>query len=103
LGLAFVAIRRAVVELAPVNLTLVRWIIASVAFLILSPKIAKPKVAFKRKNLPRLLLVAIASVGGYHLSLNYGETIISSGLAGLLISLGPIFVVLLSNFPEGTD
>jgi len=95
-GLAFVAIRRAVVELAPVNLTLVRWIIASVAFLILSPKIAKPKVAFKRKNLPRLLLVAIASVGGYHLSLNYGETIISSGLAGLLISFGPIFVVLLS-------
>lgn len=83
-------------ELAPVNLTLVRWIIASVAFLILSPKIAKPKVAFKRKNLPRLLLVAIASVGGYHLSLNYGETIISSGLAGLLISFGPIFVVLLS-------
>lgn len=97
-GLAFVAIRRAVVELTPINLTLLRWIIASVTFLILSPTIAKPKTAFKKKDLPRLLLVAIASVAGYHLSLNYGETIVSSGLAGLLISFGPIFVVLLSAF-----
>ena len=97
-GLAFVAIRRAVVELTPVNLTLLRWIIASVTFLILSPIIAKPNTAFKKKDLPRLLLVAIASVAGYHLSLNYGETIVSSGLAGLLISFGPIFVVFLSAF-----
>jgi O-acetylserine/cysteine efflux transporter len=35
-------------------------------------------------------------VVGYHLSLNYAETIVSSGLAGLLISFGPIFIVLLS-------
>jgi drug/metabolite transporter (DMT)-like permease len=65
-------------------------------FLILAPLIGKPKAPIRRNHVPRILLVAFASVGGYHLSLNYAETIVSSGLAGLLISFGPIFVVLLS-------
>lgn len=95
-GLAFVAIRRAVLELSPVNLTLLRWFIVSGTFLVLAPLIGKPKTPIKRQHIPRILLVALASVGGYHLSLNYAETIVSSGLAGLLISFGPIFVVLLS-------
>ena len=95
-GLAFVAIRRAVSELSPVNLTLIRWLIVSVAFLLLAPAIGKPKARIKREHIPRILLVAFASVAGYHLSLNYAETIVSSGLAGLLISFGPIFAVLLS-------
>lgn len=95
-GLAFVAIRRAVVELGPVNLTLLRWLIVSASFLLLAPIIGRPKVSFSRAHIPRIILVAFASVAGYHLSLNYAETIVSSGLAGLLISFGPIFVVLLS-------
>jgi drug/metabolite transporter (DMT)-like permease len=95
-GLAFVAIRRAVLELSPVSLTLLRWLIVSGAFLILAPVIGKPRSPIKKKHIPRIFLVAFASVGGYHLSLNYAETIVSSGLAGLLISFGPIFVVLLS-------
>lgn len=95
-GLAFVAIRRAVLELSPVNLTLLRWLIASGGFLILAPLIGKPKAQIRKEHVPRILLVAFASVGGYHLSLNYAETIVSSGLAGFLISFGPIFIVLLS-------
>lgn len=95
-GLAFVAIRRAVLELSPVSLTLLRWLIVSGCFLVLAPFIGKPKAPIKREHVPRILLVAFASVGGYHLSLNYAETIVSSGLAGLLISFGPIFAVLLS-------
>lgn len=97
-GLAFVAIRRADMELSPVNLTLLRWLVASGSFLILAPFIGRPKVPFKREHIPRLLLVSLLSVGGYHLALNYGETIVSAGLAGLLISMQPIFVVLLSLF-----
>ena len=95
-GLAFVAIRRAVLELSPINLTLLRWLIVSGSFLLLAPIIGKPKAPIRREHIPRIILVAFASVGGYHLSLNYAETIVSSGLAGLLISFGPIFVVLLS-------
>lgn len=95
-GLAFVAIRRAEYELAPQNLTILRWLIASAGFLLVAPAYGRPKKPLQRKHIPRLLLVSFASVVGYHLSLNYAETIVSSGLAGLLISFGPIFIVLLS-------
>jgi len=95
-GLAFVAIRRADFELSPVNLTLLRWLIVSGGFLALAPFIGKPKVGFQRKDAGRLLVVSVMNVAVYHLSLNYAEKIVSSSLAGFLISLGPVFVVLLS-------
>jgi len=95
-GLAFVAIRRAEFELSPPNLTILRWLIASAGFLVLAPLYGKPAKPVQRRDIPRILLVSFASVVGYHLSLNYSETIVSSGLAGLLISFAPIFVVLLS-------
>jgi drug/metabolite transporter (DMT)-like permease len=96
-GLAFVAIKRAEFELTPENLTLLRWIIASGSFLILAPIVGKPKKHIQKNHVPRILLVSFASVVGYHLTLNYAETIVSSGLAGLLISFGPIFIALLST------
>ena len=95
-GLAFVAIRRAEFELSPINLTLLRWLIASAGFLVLAPFFGKPLKPIQRQHIPRILMVSFASVVGYHLSLNYAETIVSSGLAGLLISFGPIFAVMLS-------
>jgi drug/metabolite transporter (DMT)-like permease len=96
-GLAFVAIRRAEFELSPPNLTILRWLIASGGFLMLGPVVGRPRTPIERRHIPRILLVSFASVVGYHLSLNYAETIVSSGLAGLLISFGPIFIVLLSG------
>src|SRR2546425_905825 len=96
-GLAFVAIRTADFQLSPVNLTILRWLIASVGFLTLAPFFGKPKQPVQRHHIPRILVVSLASVTGYHQSLNYAETIVSAGLAGLLISLGPIFVVVLST------
>jgi drug/metabolite transporter (DMT)-like permease len=95
-GLAFVAIKEAVQELSPVNLALMRWLIASVFFLGLLPIVGKLKCKFERRDMPRLLLVAFANVAGYHISLNYAETSISAGLSSLLISFGPVFVVVLS-------
>lgn len=96
-GMAFVAIRTADFQLTPVNLTILRWLIASAGFLALAPFFGKPKQPVQRHHIPRILVVSLASVVGYHLSLNYAETIVSAGLAGLLISLGPIFVVILSG------
>jgi drug/metabolite transporter (DMT)-like permease len=95
-GLAFVAIRRADMELSFVNLALLRWFIAAALLLVLLPIIGRPKVELEKGDVPRLLLVAFANVAGYHLSLNYAETAISAGLSGLLVSLGPIFMVVLS-------
>jgi drug/metabolite transporter (DMT)-like permease len=95
-GMAFVAIRTADFQLNPINLTILRWLIASAGFLALAPFLGKPKQPVRKQHIPRILVVSLASVAGYHLSLNYAETIVSAGLAGLLISLGPIFVVVLS-------
>ncbi len=95
-GMAFVAIKQADFELSPVNLALARWIIASAIFLVLLPVIGRPKISFQRKDVPRLLAVGLANVAGYHIPLNYAETTISAGLSGLLVSLGPVFMVILS-------
>ncbi|MDG6985623.1 MAG: DMT family transporter [Nitrososphaerota archaeon] len=95
-GMAFVAIKEVEIELSPVNLALLRWLIAAIPFLILLPVIGRPKVRFERKDIPRLLAVALANVAGYHLSLNYAETTLSAGLSALLIAFGPIFIVILS-------
>ena len=95
-GLAFVAIKQVVTELAPVNLALLRWFVASVPFLILLPIIGRPKAKFERRDIPRLLVVALANVAGYHISLYYAETTLSAGLSALLTSFGPIFIAILS-------
>ena len=97
-GLAFVAIKQAVTELTPVNLALLRWLVASVPFLILLPIIGRPKAKFERGDIPRLLVVALANVAGYHISLYYAETTLSAGLSALLTSFGPIFIAILSYF-----
>lgn len=96
-GLAFVAIRQADFELAPANLTLLRWFIVSAGFLVLYPFVIKPKARFERKDFPRLLVVALTSVVIYHLSLNTAEKQVDASLAGLLISIGPLTTVLLSS------
>jgi len=93
-----VAIKQAVTELTPVNLALLRWLVASVPFLILLPLIGRPKAKFERGDIPRLLVVALANVAGYHISLYYAETTLSAGLSALLTSFGPIFIAILSYF-----
>jgi len=97
-GIAFVAIRRADFELSPVNLAILRWLISSAAYGIVLIFIGRPKIRFDRKDLPRLLVISFANVPMYHLALNYAETTVSSGLAGLLISLGPVFITALSAY-----
>lgn len=73
-----------------------RWFVAGACFLVLVPFIGKPKTKLERGDLPRLLVIAFANVVGYHLALYYAETTVSAGLAGLLISFGPVFIVILS-------
>ena len=95
-GLAFVAIRRADFELSPINLALLRWFLASAGFLAVSPFLLKPKVKFERRDLLRLLVISLLNVPAYHLALNFGETTVSSGLAGFLVAMGPVLIAVLS-------
>jgi drug/metabolite transporter (DMT)-like permease len=96
-GMAFVAIRRADFELSPVNLTLMRWLIVSAGFLVIYPFVVKPKARLEAKDIPRLALVSLCGVVIYHLALNTAESLIDASLAGLLISIAPLTVVLLSS------
>lgn len=93
-GLSFVAIRTLDAQIGFVDLTLLRWFVASAGYLVLLP-FMRSKVRFGRVDLPRLLVIGFLNVAAYHLSLNYGEVTVSAGLAGLLITLGPVFSVVL--------
>lgn len=95
-GLAFVAIKQLEPFLSFVNLTLLRWLIASAGFLLLVPFLGRPKQKFERNDIPRFLLVAFANVVAYHLTLNASEGSISAGLAVLLVAIGPVFIMFLS-------
>ncbi len=94
-GLAFAAIRVADSDLSPLLLLLLRWLIASAGFAVILP-FARPKTKLERRDLPRLIPFALMMVALYGTALNYAETSISSGLAGLLVSLGPVFIVAFS-------
>lgn len=96
-GLAFVAIRYLEPFLTPVNLTILRWFLASAAFLTLIPFMGKPKRKFERRDIPRILLVSFANVVTYHLTLNASESSISAGMAVLIVALGPVFILVLSS------
>ena len=65
-GLAFVAIRTADFQLSPINLTVLRWLIASAGFLAFAPFFGRPKQPVQRHHIPRILVVSLASVVGYH-------------------------------------
>jgi drug/metabolite transporter (DMT)-like permease len=99
-GLGFVAIRVADLELSPTSLALLRWLIASAGFLVILP-FTKSKARFERRDLPRLLVLALTNVAGYNLAVNYAEKSISSGLTSILVALGPVFMVVLSSFLLG--
>ncbi len=95
-GMAFVAIRYLEPFLSPVNMTILRWFLASGAFLILAPFLGRPKQKFQREDIPRFLMVAFANVVAYHLTLNASENAISAGLAVLIVAVGPVFILILS-------
>jgi len=96
-GLAFVAIRVLDPELGFVDLTLLRWLVAAGGYLLVLPVAGRASAKFEKADLPRLLLIGLLNVAVYHLSLNYAEDTVTAGLAGLLISLGPVFSVLMAS------
>ncbi|MCL5793394.1 MAG: DMT family transporter [Candidatus Thermoplasmatota archaeon] len=96
-GMAFVAIKAVEPDLNPVNITLLRWFLDSLGLAVLAPFFGKFKTKFDRRDVPRFLMVSLANVVLYHLTLNYSESSISAGMAVLLTSLGPVFILILSR------
>jgi len=92
-GLAFTAIKYSIYFLNPIELAAMRFLFADI-FFALNILILKSKIDFK--DLPQFFILGLIGVPTYHDCLNFGETYISSGVASLIISTAPIFVLLLS-------
>ncbi|HYT17492.1 MAG TPA: EamA family transporter [Thermoplasmata archaeon] len=95
-GLAFVAIKQALVSMSWITLTLLRFAIADVLFvgyLVATRQVRHPPAG---KDLPMLVILAFFGFTGYHLFLNLGETDpnVSAGTAALIIASAPAFIAI---------
>lgn len=91
----YAAIKMALNDYTPLDLATLRFIFASLSLGVFA--------AFRGLRLPALrdipFFVALALTGfiGYQLLLNYGELSTSAGISGFMVSLTPIFTLLLSS------
>ena len=96
-GNSFVAIKHAVQFLAPMELTILRFIPAALIFSVLL--LTTRRAAFWRMvriDWPGLVLLGLSGAVVYNLALNTGESRIPAGTASLIISLNPAFTFILS-------
>ena len=92
-GFAFTAIKYSVGHLTPLELAALRFAVADVFFV---AGIALSGLRIDRNDFPVVFTLGIFGVVIYHTALNAGEIYISSGVASLIISTAPIFVLLFS-------
>lgn len=93
---AFPLIKIGLEELSPVNLTIMRLLVACIVFLILLPTIPNKFSKLHKKDILPIFLLGFTGIIIYHLGLNYGEQYISASAASLIIATIPIFVVVLA-------
>ena len=95
-GLAFVAIKQALVFMSWITLTFLRFAVADalfVGYLVATRQVRHPPA---REDLPMLVLLAFFGFTGYHLFLNLGETDpnVSADTAALIIASAPAFIAI---------
>lgn len=96
-GNSFIAIKHAVQFLAPIELTILRFVPVALIFSILL--LTTRRVAFwqmVRRDWLGLVLLGLSGVVAYNLALNTGENRAPAGTASLIISLNPAFTFMLS-------
>ncbi|AZU63867.1 EamA family transporter [Neobacillus mesonae] len=93
-GSAFAGIKAALGSYSPEHLALLRLLIGSTTLIIFAAvkKIRLPDV----KDIPVILLLGFLGFTVYHSALNYGEQMVSAGIASLLVSTAPIFSAVLA-------
>lgn len=92
---AFTSIRVALDGYSPLHLTLLRFGVASVFFIILAPIIRLPRP--RREDLWLLIVTGVCGISIYHSALNLGQVHVPAGTAGLIIGSAPVFTALLSH------
>lgn len=98
-GLAFVAIKQALVHVSWITLTFLRFAVADAFFVAYlaahrNPRPARPA----RKDLLALTALGFLGFTGYHLFLNLGEAYpdVTAGTAALIIASVPAFIAILA-------
>lgn len=91
-GIAFPAIKRALEELSPATVALLRFAVTDVGLIALA--IARPaaRPRFARRDWWRVGVLAATGVPGYHLALNWGEHQTSASVSSLVIATSPVLV-----------
>ena len=93
-GLVPVATRYLLASFVPLQLVIVRFLIAAVFFLPLLGPVRKYRWTFKEAS--RVLFCGLVGVIGYYVLVAYGQQLIPAGIAGLLIATQPIWILLIS-------
>lgn len=94
-ALAFTAIDRALVEVAPFNLVILRHLLASallLAVLVASADLRWPA----RKDWGHVAFLGFLAVVAYHVFLYLGQLVVPPGTAALLVSTLPVWVAVLA-------
>jgi drug/metabolite transporter (DMT)-like permease len=91
---AFPAIRVGVPGLGVAGLSVARLVVASAALALVAPLLGVRRP--HRRDLPRIALCGATGMSAYQLLLNWGEVHVAAGTASLLISVAPVFSVLLA-------
>ncbi|MCS7261548.1 MAG: DMT family transporter [Anaerolineae bacterium] len=93
---AFTAIRVAVLDYAPGQVALMRYLVSSAVVTLYI--LAKRQPLPQRQDMPRLALAGFFGFTVYNVALNYGEVTVAAGAASLLVATSPIFTALFATF-----
>lgn len=96
-GSAFPGIKLGLEGLSAANLTLLRFAVASLCFLLFLLA-TKRRLSPRREDVPYFFLAGVLGITIYHLALNYGELHVSAGAASLIIATAPAITAVVAFF-----
>lgn len=96
-GLAFPFIQIGLDKLSFINLTIMRFFVVCITFLILIVLKRNWFSKIHTKDIPTIFLLGFFGVMVYHFGLNYGEQYITAGAASLIIATAPVFIVIFAT------
>jgi drug/metabolite transporter (DMT)-like permease len=97
-ALAFPFIQIGLDKLSFINLTIMRFFVVCVSFLILIVLKRNWFSKIHKNDIPSIFLLGFFGVMVYHFGLNYGEQYITAGAASLIIATSPVYIVILAAF-----
>jgi drug/metabolite transporter (DMT)-like permease len=92
---AFVGIRISLQGYSPEGLALLRYLIASVCMGIIYYRLPQ-RNSVNFRDVSALFVIGAIGIGIYNITLNYGELLISSGMASFITSQSPIITVIIA-------